>query len=215
METGIFRILSKDLGPSQSKLLDELIKYSEMIREYDLVLKPDKANLSRKLKSLEEKAVVFYKIKKLTDRDQFAYSYYIKKDLIAFEYIIKHLSKDLDTALDVSPSNTQGWKKLFEIKDDKPRDLTLGAKCGQIDVLIRSAYVKQLIMTCGFKSVYQIYKKEVNGYCDMTEFIKLAVSLVHEGSINDLNEFGPEFKSDAESRKMIIEAINLHFPKTS
>jgi hypothetical protein len=65
LDTGIFRILSKDLGPSQSELLDELMEYSERIREYYLVLKPDKASLSRKLKSLKEKAVVFHEFKKL------------------------------------------------------------------------------------------------------------------------------------------------------
>jgi hypothetical protein len=61
--------------------------------------------------------------------------------------------------------------------------------------------------------VYQIYKKEVNNYCDLKVFIELAKSLVHEGVINDLDDFGPEFKSDAESRKKAIDAINSALSK--
>jgi hypothetical protein len=61
--------------------------------------------------------------------------------------------------------------------------------------------------------VYQIYKKEVNNNCDLKVFIELAKSLVHEGSINDLDEFGPEFISDAESRKRVIEAIDFALSK--
>jgi hypothetical protein len=213
LETGIFRILSDDMGPSQSELLERLIAYSVRIKKLDLVLNVDKGYLSRKLKSLEKDKIIFCKRKKMIDRDQWSNSYYITKDLAAFEYIIKHLSKDLDTALDASPLNTQDWKKFLAIKDDKPRDLTLGAKCGQIDALIKSPYVRQLIGIFGFKSVYQIYKKEVNDYCDLKVFIELAQSLVHEGSINDLDDFGPEFISDVDSIKKVIEAINSAFSK--
>ena len=37
LETGIFRILSENRGPSQSELLDELKEYSERLKESNLV----------------------------------------------------------------------------------------------------------------------------------------------------------------------------------
>jgi hypothetical protein len=213
LKTGIFRILSDDMGPSQSELRKRLIAYSERIEKLDLVLNVDKGDLSRKLKSVEKDKIIFYKRKKMIDRDQWTNSYYITKDLAAFEHIIKHLAKNIDTALDVSPLNTKDWKKFHEIRDVQPRELTMGTKCALIDALIKSSYVRQLIGACGFKSVYQIYKKEVNDYCDLKVFIELAQSLVHEGSINDLDDFGPEFISDAESRKKAIEAIDFALSK--
>jgi len=213
LKTGIFRILSDDMGPSQSELRKRLIAYSERIEKLDLVLNVDKRDLSRKLKSVAKDKIIFYKRKKMIDRDQWTNSYYITKDLAAFEHIRKHLAENMDMALDVTPFNTKDWKKSLETTDDGPRESTLQIKCAIIDALIKSPYVRQLIGIFGFKSVYQIYKKEVNDYCDITEFIKLAVSLVHEGLINDRDEFGPEFISDAESRKKAIEAVYSAFSK--
>jgi hypothetical protein len=213
LETAIYRILSNEEGPSQNELFEKLVEYVEKVEKSGLVLKVNSGNLSHKLKSLEKDEIVLHKMKKMKDRDQDAYSYYIKRDLAAFEHIMKHLAKNIDMALDVTPFNTNDWKKFLEIRDLRPRKLTMGTKCALIDALIKSSYVRQLIGACGFKSVYQIYKKEVNNYCDLKLFIELAKSLVHEGSINDLNDFGPEFISDAESRKKVIEAIDFALSK--
>lgn len=211
LETAIYRILSKEEGPSQKELFKKLVEYSEKLKKCDLILKVDSGNLSRKLKLLEKDEIVFHSVKKLENRDQDAYSYYIKKDLVTFEHIIKHLAKNIDTALDVSPFNRKDWKKFLEIKDDRPRDLTMETKCDLIDDLIKSSYVRKLIETNGFKSVYQIYKKEVDGYCDLKEFIEIIKILIHEGLINNFDDIGPEFISDAETRKTVIEIMNSHF----
>lgn len=213
LETAIYRILSNEEGPSQNELSEKLEEYAKRLKKIDLILKVDSGNLSKKLKSLEKDKIIFHTRKKLKDRDQEAFSYYITRDLAAFERIIRHLARNIDTALEVSPLNTKDWKKSFEIKDDKPRNLTLGTKCGLMDALIKSSYVRNLIGTCGFALIYKIYKKEVDGYCDINEFIVLAKSLVHEGSINDLDEFGQEFVSDAESWKRVHEAIDSAFSK--
>ena len=76
LETGIYRILSDEKGPSQNELFEELMKYSQRIKEYDLELKVDKGNLSRKLKYLETKGVISKNWKKMAERDQSSYSYY-------------------------------------------------------------------------------------------------------------------------------------------
>jgi hypothetical protein len=129
LEAGIFRILSENNGPSQSELLNNLISYFEARKEFGLTLTVDKASLSRKLKTLENGMIIFHELKEMTNREQISYSYYIKKDLVAFEHIIGHLAKNIDTALDVSPLNRKDWRKFFEIGDDRPRDLTMGFQC--------------------------------------------------------------------------------------
>jgi hypothetical protein len=215
LETGIFRILSANNGPSQKALCLELMKYADRMKKKDLELNVDKGDLSRKLKSLRNEKIIFYKMKKMDRRDQDVRSYFIANDLNAVRYIIKHFAKNIDKALDVSPFNVKDLRKFLEIEDENPRALTMGTKCALIDVFIKSLYVRQLIGTCGFKSIYQIYRSEVNGYCDIEEFIELAKSLIHDGSINNLEELGSEFKSDAEDRKKGIEAFNSSLTKTS
>lgn len=59
LETGIYQILSDDRGLSHKTLLSELVKYSERLKEYDLVLKVNGGSLSRKLKILRDKQVVY------------------------------------------------------------------------------------------------------------------------------------------------------------
>jgi hypothetical protein len=110
LETGIYRILSDEKGNSQNELLEELVKYSLRIKEYDVELKVDKGNLSKKLKSLETDGVILRNWKKMTDRNQDSYSYYIKKDLPTFEYIMGHLAKDIGTAMDFSIHNQRIWR---------------------------------------------------------------------------------------------------------
>ena len=207
LETAIYRILSNEEGPSQNELFRKLEEYSEKLEKCDLVLKVDSGNLSRKLKSLEKDGIVLHVMKKMENRDQDAYSYFIKKDLVTFEHIIKHLAKNIDTSLEVSLFNRKDFKKFLEIKDDRPRDLTMDTKCVLIDALIKSSYVRQLIEISGFKSVYHIYKKEVNGFCDLEVFIELVKRLIQDGLINDFDDIGPEFKSDADTRKIVLEVM--------
>jgi len=207
LETAIYRILSNEEGPSQNELFRKLEEYSEKLEKCDLVLKVDSGNLSRKLKSLEKDGIVLHVMKKMENRDQDAYSYFIKKDLVTFEHIIKHLAKNIDNALVIYPSNKKDFKKFLEIKDDRPRDLTMDTKCYLINAFLKSSYVKHLIETSGFKPIYKIYKKEVNGFCNLKEFIELLKILIQEKIINNFEDIGPEFISDAETRKMVMEAM--------
>ena len=211
LETAIFRVLSDDDGPSQNELYNRLTKYSESIKKkYDLVLKVDSGNLSRKLKSLENDRIVFHQMKKMEDRDQDAYSYFINKDLVTYEYIIKHIAKNIDTALDSTYLILKDYKKFSKINNGQPRNLDLSTKCALLNALIRSPYVKQLVKTCGFRSIYKVYKEEVKGYCDIEEFIKLVQELIRDGLINNFDDIGLEFKSDADVIKTVIEIMNSY-----
>jgi hypothetical protein len=209
LEIGIYRILSEEKGPSQNELFKELVEYAKKIKEkHDLVLKVDKANLSRKLKALEESQVIFHKSKKMSNRDQIMYSYFIKADLNAFENIMRHLARNIDNAIDISPLNVRGRRKFLAIKDKKPRPLTVNGICGFISSFLKSQYVINLIKAYDFKFVYLTFKKiELYDYCGLEEFIEHARRLIHDGSINNLEELGPEFLSESESWREAKESI--------
>lgn len=208
LESGIYRVLSDNEGISQNELLRELLDYSDKLKKMNIILsRVDKGKLSRKLKSLEKDKIVHHELKRMENRDQYAYSYCIKKDLTAFEHIMHHMSEDFISALDVSLFNIKDWKKFLEIIDDIPRDLTRGTRCNLIHAFMRSAYVRNLIKSCGFNSIYEIYRKDVFGYCNLGPLIDIVKGLIKDGIINNLEDLGTEFKNDAETRKDVIEII--------
>jgi ATP-dependent RNA circularization protein (DNA/RNA ligase family) len=214
LETGIYRILSDETENSQNELLEELNKYSQRIKEHDLELKADKGNLSKKLGSLETEGVILKDWKKMTDRDQYSYSYYIKKDLPTFEHIMGHLAKDIGTAMDFSIHNQRIWSALLEKKEAKYMDLTFQSICGLITTFIRSPYTRDLINIYGIESVYHIFRKEVHGHCGLEEFIEHAKILIHNGKVIDLAKFDGEFLADCEALKLSKDLINKLFSKT-
>ena len=200
LETGIFRILSEEKGPSQRELLDELIKYAEKIREDDLVLKIDKntkGNLSKKLGILEKRGIIFHTRKKVDDRDQDAFSYFINKDLESFEVILEHLAKDIGNAFEFTISNRIDWKKL-NTKDNKPKKVTRNVKCAYIESFIKSPYVKELIKSCRFKPVYEAYeKRDLQDYCGIYGFYEHASDLISSVR-NPEEELGEDFLAECK-----------------
>jgi hypothetical protein len=209
LETAIYRILSNEEGPSQNELFRKLEDYTKNVEKLDLILKVDSSSLSRKLKSLEKDEIVLHITKKMEYRDQEAYSYFIKKDLVAFEHTMRHLAENIDKALDISPLNVRDMRKFLEIKDNKPRELTVDSKCELIRSFIRSPYVKDLINTCGFEPVYQTFKKiELYNFCGLEEFIEHARNLIHDGSVNNLKIFGEEFLHDSEAWKCARDLLS-------
>jgi predicted transcriptional regulator len=210
LESAIYRVLSNEQGHSQNELLEELLDYSKRLKNSDIILRVEKGNLSRKLKSLEMDGIVHHGQKKMDNRDQFAYSYFIRKELTMFEYIINHMSKDFIDALDVSLFNIKDWKKAQTLNDDKPIELTRQTRCSLIHAFMRSAYVRNLIKSCGFNSIYEIYRKDVYDYCDLGPLIDIVKDLIKDGIINNLEELGTEFRNDAETRKAVIETMFSH-----
>jgi hypothetical protein len=65
------------------------------------------------------------------------------------------------------------------------------------------------------KPVYTIYKKEVPESidCGLQEFIEHGRSLIMDGSIADLNEFGADFLSDCDELGKVYKAYEAPFKR--
>lgn len=124
------------------------------------------------------------------------------------------MAEGIDTTLYDYPLDPREFITSQESKNKKSTKPTFQNLCSFIKAFIRSPYTKELIKLRKIKLIYPKYKKEVHGIidnCGLDEFIEHVRSLIHEGSITDLSEFGDEFKSDTDKVIKARDAIKSLF----